>query len=125
MASVFGMLRSNAAYFFILVGLVWAAVGVLTGTLLVAWPAVACIAGGVLLKMMPGHRLTWAWVVATAAMGFLISVYQLYAWAPFAGGFFSALAGEALAGFGVFAVVHVVLLFAGVGGTKPVRSETS
>lgn len=125
MPSVFGLLRSNSAYFFIVVGVVWAGVGVLTGSALVAWPAAACIAGGLLLKLMPGRRLTWSWALATASMGLIISVYQVYAWAPLVWGTFPALAATTLAGFALFAVVHVLLLYAGAGTAKEVKPETS
>ena len=125
MATVFGVLKGNAPYLFIAVGVVWAAVGVLTGSLLVAWPAVACVAGGLMLKLLPGRRLTWSWAVATASMGFIVSVYQVYAWAPLVGGAFSTLAETTLAGFLVLALVHVLLFYAGVGTPKPIKSGTS
>ena len=117
--------RRYAAYFFILVGLVWAALGAITGAALVAWPAVACIAGGVLVKFFPGGRLTWSWGLATAAMGLIISVYEVYAWAPLVGGAFSGVADATLAGFLVFALVHVLLFYAGTGSPGPVKSATS
>ncbi|MDG7010918.1 MAG: hypothetical protein JRN57_02235 [Nitrososphaerota archaeon] len=125
MASVYGMLRGRAAYFFIAVGVVWAVVGLLSDLALVAWPAVACIAGGALLLLVPSHRLTWPWLVATAAMGFLVSVYQVYAWSPLVGGAFSTLADEATAGFAVFALVHVLLFFTGAWSQRSVRPGTS
>jgi hypothetical protein len=122
MAGVFGMFRSQAAYFFIVVGLVWGAVGALTGSYLAAWPVVACLVAGVLVKLRPGYRLTWAWAISTASMGFLVSAYQVYSWASFLGGAFSSLAGESLAGFALFAVVHVFLFYAGVGRPKSLKS---
>lgn len=125
MASAFRMMRGSAPYFFIVVGLVWAAVGVLTASLLVAWPAFACVAGGLLLKLLPGRRLTWAWAVATASMGFIVSIYQVYAWAPLVGGAFSTLAEATLAGFLVFALVHALLFYAGAGLPETVKSATS
>ncbi|MDE1858529.1 MAG: hypothetical protein KGI26_05650 [Thaumarchaeota archaeon] len=125
MASVVGMLRTYVPYLFIAVGVAWGAIGAFTGSFLVAWPAVACIVGGIFLRQMPGHRLTWAWAVATASMGLIVSVYQVYAWEPFLGGAFSTIAAASLAGFAVFAVVHVFLLYAGAAAAKPVRSETS
>ena len=125
MSGVFGTIRSNASYFFIVVGLVWAAIGVLTGSALVAWPAVACVAGGLLLRLRPGQRLAWSWAIATAALGLIVSVYQVWAWAPLLGGTFSTLADEALAGFAIFAFVHLLMLYAGASAQVPVRSETS
>ncbi|MDG6985976.1 MAG: hypothetical protein JRM73_04430 [Nitrososphaerota archaeon] len=125
MSSTFGALKSNAPYLFIMVGLIWAAIGVLTGAIFTGWPVAACIAAGVLVKFRPGKRLTWAWAVSTAVLGFIISLYQLYAWSPFLGGAFSSLAGEALAGFAVFALVHVFLGYVGSASLAPVKSETS
>lgn len=125
MASVFGMLKSSAAYFFIVVGVVWAGIGALTGTSLTAWPAAACLVAGVLLRIRPSYRLTWAWALATASMGFLVSAYEVYAWEPLVGGAFSTLAGESLGGFAVFAVVHLFLLYAGAAGPKALKSGTS
>jgi hypothetical protein len=124
MSSVIGRLRGFAAYFFIVVGLVWAAVGALTGSALVAWPAGACFVGGAFIRFLPGRRLTWAWGLSTAAMGFIVSIYQIYAWSPLVGGAFSTLAGTALGGFAVFAVVHVLLFYAGAS-PGALRSETS
>ncbi|MDG6990206.1 MAG: hypothetical protein JRM99_02160 [Nitrososphaerota archaeon] len=125
MASVLGMLRTYAPYLFIAVGVAWGAIGAFTGSFLVAWPAVACVAGGVMLRQIPGHRLTWAWVVSTASMGLIVSVYQVYAWEPFLGGAFSTIAAASLAGFTVFALVHVLLFYVGASAARPVRSETS
>ena len=124
MSSVFGVLKGNAPYFFIAVGVAWGALGAFIGSFLVAWPVVACVAAGVLMRQMPGHRLTWAWAIATAALGFIASIYQVYAWAPLVGGAFSTLAWASIAGFAAFAAVHVLLLYVG-GAAEPVRSETS
>ena len=125
MASAFGAMKSNAPYLFIVVGLIWAAVGVMTDSIFTGWPVAACIAAGVLIKFRPGRKLTWAWAVSTAVLGFVVSIYQLYAWAPFLGGAFSGLAGEALAGFTILALVHVFLGYAGASAPGRVRSETS
>jgi len=124
MSRVIGALKSYAAYLFIAVGVAWAAVGVLTGSALVAWPSVACIIGGAFLRIWPGRRLTWAWALSTASMGFIVSVYQVYAWAPMLGGEFSSLAATALVLFAVFAAVHAVLFYAGASA-KPIRPGTS
>jgi hypothetical protein len=107
------VLVANAAYFFIAVGVVWLAVAVLAGSALILWPVVACIAAGLMLREWPSGRLTWAWVVATAAMGFILSAYQVYAWLSFLGGAFSNLAAASTAGFAVLAVVHLLLIYAG------------
>lgn len=121
MPSFFELLRSNVAYFFILVGVIWLAVAVLGDTVLLAWPVVACFASGALLKLVPGNRFTWAWVLSTAVLGFLISIYQVYAWAPLVGGAFSTLAGSTVAAFLVLAAVHVLLFYSGATGPNITR----
>ncbi|MDG6910209.1 MAG: hypothetical protein JRN08_07550 [Nitrososphaerota archaeon] len=125
MVDIAAMLRRYTAYFFIVVGIVWAAMGALTGTVLLAWPAVACIAGGLMVKLLPGRRLTWSWGLATASMGLIVSLYQVYAWAPLLGGAFSAVAGTTMVAFLLFALVHVLLFYAGAGFSGAIKSETS
>ncbi len=120
MPRILDALVTNAPYAFIAVGVVWVAVAVLAGSAMVLWPVVACLAAGIQLKMWPGRRLTWAWAVSTAAMGLLLSAYQVYAWLGFLGGAFSTLASASLVGFIVLAAAHVVLFYAGTA--KP-RSE--
>ena len=122
MSKLFEPLVSNSPYFFIAVGVIWLAIGVLTGSALVLWPVIACVAAGVMLRQMPSFRLTWAWVVATATMGFLISAYQVYAWAGLLGGTFSSIAAGAFATFAIFAVIHLFLLYAGTA--KPAVKES-
>jgi hypothetical protein len=125
MPNILGILRTNSSYVFIGVGIVWLVVAVLAWSGLVLWPVVAFLASGVLLRMMPGRRFTWAWVVSTAVLGFLLSAYQVYAWAPFLGGTFSALAAGALAGFAVFAVVHLLLFYIGLRPSSAATSSAS
>ena len=96
-------------------------VAIIASSPLILWPVVACIAGGVMLRQMPAYRITWAWVVSSAALGFIISAYGVYTWSWFLGGAFSALAAGAFAGFAVLAVVHVLLFYAGT--TKPAAEE--
>ena len=115
---------TNAAYFFIGVGIVWLAVAFLAASPLILWPVVACVAGGVMLRQMPSYRFTWAWVVSSAALGFVISAYEVYAWSGFLGGAYSALAAGALVGFAVFAVVHVLLFYAGTSKPSIEKEET-
>ncbi len=122
MPRVLDALVSNASYAFIAVGVGWAAVAVIAGSTLVLWPVVACLAGGVQLRMWPGRRLTWAWAVSTAVMGFLLAAYLVYAWLGFLGGAFSNLAAAALVAFVVLAAAHVVLFYA--GSAKPRMGET-
>ena len=105
-------LVAYAAYAFIAVGVIWLAIAFLGGSSLILWPALACIVGGIMLREWPNGRLTWSWAVATAVMGFLLSVYQVYAWLSFLGGAFSTLAAVSVIGFAVFAIVHVFLFYA-------------
>jgi len=117
MSRVLDPMVANAGYAFIGVGVVWLAIAFLAGSALILWPVIACVAGGILLKEWPALRITWAWVVSAAAMGFLLSAYQVYAWTAFLGGAFSTLAAASLAGFAVLALVHLVLLY--LGTAKP------
>ena len=64
--------------------------------------------------MWPARRLTWAWAVSTAVLGFLLAAYQVYAWVPFLGGAFSSAAAEATAAFVVLAVLHLLLFYVGL-----------
>ncbi|HYB75464.1 MAG TPA: hypothetical protein VEC08_00750 [Nitrososphaerales archaeon] len=104
-------LVANAAYAFIVVGVIWLAVAILSDSSLILWPVVACIAGGIMLREWPSGRLTWSWAVATAVMGFLLSGYQVYAWLSFLGGAFSTVAAVSVIGFAFFALVHVFLFY--------------
>jgi hypothetical protein len=113
-------LRKNTSYFFIAVGVAWLVVAALTGSVLVLWPVVACVAAGVLIRVIPGGRLTWAWTIASAALGLLLAAYEVYAWAPFIGGTFSTLGIEGTVGFGAFTVVHLLLFYSGWGRRKAV-----
>ena len=113
MPSFVELLRKNSPYAFIVVGVIWIVVAFVAGSLIILWPVVLCIAAGALLKMRPGQRFTWAWATSSAAMGFLVAGYQAYFWVPYATGSLSSLAALSAGGFGVFAVVHLFLLYAG------------
>jgi len=119
MLDVIDLLRRYAVYDFFVVAVIWLAVAVLGNSPLTLWPVVACIVSGITLRMWPGERITWAWCVSTAVLGFLLAAYQVYAWAPFIGGTFTTLAVTALVGFAVFAIVHVFLFFVGLKPTLP------
>ena len=119
MLDVIGLLRKYAAYAFFVVAVAWLVVAVLGTSPLTLWPVVACVVSGITLLMWPGLRFTFAWVISTAVLGFLLSAYQVYAWAPFLGGTFSALAAASFVGFAIFAVVHVFLFFVGLKPTLP------
>ena len=121
----FDAVRARSAYGYLVVGFAWLGVAAAGGSLLILWPVVACIASGALLLFRPAIRLTWAWVLATAALGFLLAAYQAYLWVPFLAGTFSAVAGEAIAIFAALAIVHALLFFAGASKEKPAKSEPS
>jgi hypothetical protein len=125
MPKVLDSFIANSAYAFLLVGLAWLGVAILSASLLLLWPVVACLLSGVLLKVRPGLRFTWAWAVSSAVLGLLLSAYQVYAWAPYLGGAFSTLAEGTLAGFAVLAAAHVMLLYAGALKPKSTKSMPS
>jgi len=106
-------LRSNLAYEFLAVGVVWAAIAAEVGLALVLWPTLTCIVAGLLLKFLPSGRLTWSWSNSAAVLGLVLCVYQAYVAVPFVSGAFSMVATETLAAFAVFAFVHLVLLYTG------------
>lgn len=114
MSALLGRLRANAAYAYLFVGVLWVVVAVLAWSALVLWPAVACLLGGLMLRMWPGGRLTWSWAVSAAVLGFLIAAYLVYSWAPFLGGAFSSVAAEATGAFTVLALLHLFLFYAGL-----------
>ena len=114
MSAFLGTVRVNSAYAYVAAGVVWLVVAVAAGSALILWPVVACVLGGVFLKMWPAKRLTWAGAVSTAVCGFLLAAYLVYAWAPFLGGAFSTAAAEASAVFAVLAAFLLLLLYAGM-----------
>ncbi|MDG6909394.1 MAG: hypothetical protein JRN08_03400 [Nitrososphaerota archaeon] len=122
MSALLGTLKTNSAYLFFVVGVIWLAVAVLAGSALILWPVVACLLGGVQLRMWPGRRLTWAWAISTAVLGFLLAAYLVYAWVPYLGGAFSTVAGEASGVFAVLAVLHLLLFYSGVNPPKAAPS---
>lgn len=126
MPNLLGKLRSNLAYEFIAVGVVWAVIAIGQGLVIMAWPTLTCIAAGLLLKFSPVERLNWSWSNSSAVLGLLLCGYQAYVAIPFISGAFSTVATETLAGFAAFAVVHLTLLYAGYtpGGknSEPVES---
>jgi hypothetical protein len=111
MSKIPHFLRANLPYTFVAVGVVWLVVVFSTGSLLTLWPVVTFFLSGLLLKTRPGQRLTWAWVMATCVMGALLAGYQTAVAAPLLSGSFSFIATGSALGFGVFAVLHLVLLY--------------
>ncbi|MBI3858755.1 MAG: hypothetical protein HY296_00730 [Thaumarchaeota archaeon] len=113
------LLKENLSYAFIAVGIVWLVVAFVVSALLL-WPVLACILSGLLLRIRPGMRLTWALVKSSAVLGFLLCAYQVYASFPWLGGAFATVAEVSLGLFAVFAVVHLALLWSGSPKPKPV-----
>jgi len=116
------ILRSNLAYEFIAVGVVWMAIAVALNLAIVLWPALTCIVAGILLKFQPSGRLTWSWANSSAVLGFLVCGYQAYVAMEHVSGVFSMVAAETLAAFAIFALLHLMLLYAGY---SPVSKQTS
>jgi heme/copper-type cytochrome/quinol oxidase subunit 3 len=115
------LLKSWAMYIFIVVGVLWGVLGVEGGSSLVLWPAVTLIVGGLLMKLRPSDRITWAWATSAAFMGFLVSGYQAYYWSPLIGGAFTSVAATAFAVFFIFALAHILLVYLGATATTQVR----
>ena len=105
------ILKSNLAYEFVVVGIAWTVVAVGLGLVLVLWPALTCLAAGLLLKFLPLARITSPWATSSAVLGALVSTYQAFVAVPFISGTFSSVGIETLAGFALFALVHLVLLY--------------
>jgi hypothetical protein len=121
MPKVLDRVRDFSSYAFVGIGLVWLAIAFLAGSALLLWPVIACVVGGVLLRLRSGGRLTFAWASSAAIMGLVLSGYQVYQWMPFLGGTFNVLAAESLGGFAAFAVVHFVLLYSAASRPKTAR----
>lgn len=117
MPGIFDTLKSNAAYGFIVVAAIWGVLAYVASAGVVLWPAATCLLSGLLLKLRPGERLTWAFSTSSALLGFLVAGYQVYFWSPLIGGSLSSLAGISIGMFVVFAAVHLFLVYA--GGSKP------
>jgi len=113
MSRVLGPLRSRAPYAFMVVGVAWIAVAVSVRSLLVLWPVVALLGAGVLLKIKPSDRFTWAWSRSSAVLGLLLSAWRAYQSIPFIGGSFTTIASISLGAFAAFGVVHFLLLYLG------------
>lgn len=120
MQSLASGIRSNTPYLFAAAGVVWLAAVVVTGSLLVLWPVLACVLSGVFLKAYPGSRFTSAWAGASALMGLALAAYQVYVAAPLVSGAFATIAWTSIVAFSIFAVFHVYLL-AVSGARRPVK----
>lgn len=112
MQSAFSAVRKYLSYLFILFALIWVGIAFLAGSVFVLWPAVACGVGGVLLKAMPGSRLTVAWAPAASLLGLILSAYQVYEAIPLLSGAFATVASASAALFFLLGVGHVYLAYA-------------
>jgi hypothetical protein len=113
MPRVLDTLRSNVAYAFIVVGAIWLGVAFNARSYLALWPVATSLLSGLLLRMRPNDRLTWAWASSSAVLGLLLSAYQAYVAIPLVGGALTSVASISLGGFSAFALVHLLILYAG------------
>ncbi|MBI3840490.1 MAG: hypothetical protein HY297_00795 [Thaumarchaeota archaeon] len=106
-------LKTNTSYGFMAVGAVWLVIALYISSALVIWPVATCVVSGLLLRLRPRERITWAWASSTAVLGALVSAYRAYIAIPFIFGAFQVVSAISIVGFGLFAVVHLFLLYAG------------
>jgi hypothetical protein len=118
MPSPLGALRKNAAYAYVVVGVVWLAIAYYEQSALLLWPVAVMAAGGVLLKVRPGERLTWAWATSAAVLGLVLALYQAYVATTVLTEQASMMAEVSLPVFALFGVAHVLLAYAGSGTAK-------
>jgi hypothetical protein len=118
MSSILGAVKDRAQYAFFGAGIVWLALAVYEGSLLLLWPVVALLAGGAMLRFLPGKRLTWAWLISASLLGLVVSLYQVFVSVPLLGGAFTLVAASSLVIFAVFGAAHVVLGYAGAAASK-------
>jgi hypothetical protein len=113
--------KRNASYLFLVAGVLWLGALYATSSILILWPALACILSFLLLRFLPNERFSLAWVLASGFLGFLLSAYQAYVAATFLGGPFASIAAISLVVFFVFAIYHLFLMYA--GRAKPKEPE--
>jgi hypothetical protein len=111
MPSFMETVRSRVDYAFIAMGVVWLAFAFYEWSALLLWPVVALVAGGAMLRLLPGKRLTWAWAISAAVLGLAVALYQVYLAVPLLGSAFSVVAGASLVVFLVLSAAHVVLAY--------------
>ena len=112
------MLKSNASYGFFAAAAVWLLLAAYVGSVYVLWPVLTCAVGGLLLRLRPSDRLTWAWATSSAFLGLVLSAYKAYSSAQGVFGAFSTVSVISIAAFGVFALLHVALIYAGTSSPK-------
>lgn len=106
------ILKDNSQYAFFALGAAWLATALTAGPLAL-WPVAALVASGALLRLRPEVRVTWALSKSSAFFGFVVAGYQVYASMGLLSGAFAGVATASLALFGVFAAVHLLLLWPG------------
>jgi len=116
MQSALSLVRKNLAYVFVVFGVIWIAVAFVAGSALVIWPAAACIAAGVLLRVRPSSKITMAWGPSAAILGLLLCSYQAYAAIMLLSGAFVTVASVSAAVFVLLGLGHVYLAFASYTG---------
>lgn len=112
MQSVLGKARNNLAYVFVLFGLIWVALAYVTGSLLVLWPAAACVVAGALIRIWPSSRISTAWAPAAAILGLLLCSYQVYEAVMLLSGAFVTVASISVVIFLLLGIGHLYLAFA-------------
>jgi hypothetical protein len=121
MLSPMGPIRANLAYLFLVAGVIWFGLIYLTSSLLILWPAVACVVGGLLLKLVADNKISNIWAISSALLGFILAAYQAVAAVPLLIGAFSIVAITSLVLFFIFAILHLFLLYG--AGVQPEEGE--
>ena len=107
------LIEEKAPYVYGVMGAIWLVLAVYVGSALLLWPVAALAAGGALMLYFPLNRVTQAWKLASAFMGFVLSGYQAYVAVPLLTGEFSMIAAASLVVFVVFCLAHIVVAYAG------------
>ncbi|QQG49053.1 MAG: hypothetical protein HY247_01710 [archaeon] len=123
MPDVIQIIRTNAAYLFLAAAVGWVGLAIYASSALISWPVFTMAVGGILLRVRPGDRLTWAWAASSAFLGFLVSSYKVYASSQLLFGPFSTVSAVSVGGFAVFALYHLVLLYSGTATGKASKSD--
>lgn len=118
MQSALASVRKNIAYAFAVIGAIWVVIAFLVGSGLVLWPAVACVAAAVLLKVWPGSLLSIAWGPAAAVLGLLLCAYQVYEAVLLLFGAFAMIAGASVVLFFLLGIGHAFLAYASYSGVS-------
>ena len=115
MAGITEAVKKYLAYIFIVLGIVWVAIILTGGALLLLWPALTSIVSGALLLLRPERKFSRALAKASALYGVLLAGYQAYVAAPLLGSLFSTFATYSVASFAAIALLYLALLYASFG----------